>query len=238
MVRLRPVRPAGWWPDALLVAGFVALTLAVAAGAFLGWDVSVYRWCDGHLPRPLYWVARAGFLLGQSWLVTWPALVVSLVVAWRRRSVRPVLPVAVAFVLTFVTLTALKAWTDRAAPHATLAHPERFGSGGVSYPSGHLTNAIVWYGVLALLLAPWLPAGWRLLVRVGPPAVLCVTSVYLGFHWVTDTVAGLLLGLLLDRVLRRIPWDEVPLGRRLHGTGWDRPAVEQPLEPVAAAHHP
>jgi membrane-associated phospholipid phosphatase len=60
--------------------------------------------------------------------------------------------------------------------------------------------------VLALLLAPWLPDAARLALRIVPPAVLTVTTVYLGFHWISDTVAGLLLGLLLWRLLDRIPW--------------------------------
>ena len=107
-----------------------------------------------------------------------------------------------------------------------MIHPERFGLGGQSYPSGHLVNALVWYGILALLLSPWLtPLLWRL-VRIVPPVVLTLTTVYLGYHWLTDTVAGILLGVFLDRLLRRIPWDEIPLGQRLRASGWDRPALD------------
>jgi membrane-associated phospholipid phosphatase len=226
VVRLRPVRPPGWWPDAVLAVAVAAVTLALAAGAFLGWDLTVRDWCDAHRPAAVYWTARAGNVLGQGGYLAELALVLALLLAWRRHSVRPVLPVGVAFLLTFGVLTPLKAWTDRAPPHAFyLPHPERLGSGGVSYPSGHLTNAIVWYGVLALLLAAWLPVVWRRVIRVAPPAVLCFTTIYLGFHWVTDTVTGLLLGLLLDRMMCRVPWDDVPLGRRLHKAGWDRPAL-------------
>ncbi|MBQ1068992.1 phosphatase PAP2 family protein, partial [Micromonospora sp. D75] len=58
-------------------------------------------------------------------------------------------------------------------------------------------------------------------VRVVPPAVVFCTTVYLGWHWLTDSIAGLLLGLLLDRLLRRVPWDDLPLPRRLGD--WRRP---------------
>ena len=58
-------------------------------------------------------------------------------------------------------------------------------------------------------------------VRVVPPAVVFCTTVYLGWHWLTDSVAGLLLGLLLDRLLHRVPWNSLPLPARLHG--WARP---------------
>lgn len=234
MARLRPVRPAGWWPDALLAALFVAVTLALAGGALLGCDLAVRSFVDEHRPTVLYWLARVGNLLGQGGYLTEICLVLALLLAWRRHSVRPVLPVLVALALTFGTLTPVKDWTDRAAPHAwQLAHPEQFGSGGVSYPSGHIVNAIVWYGVLVLLLARWLPPVWQWVIRVVPPAVLSVTTVYLGYHWFTDTVAGLFFGLLLDRILRRIPWDGLPLGGRLHRTGWDVPAVEVRRPPSA-----
>ena len=44
-----------------------------------------------------------------------------------------------------------------------------------------------------------------------PPAILLVTTTYLGWHWLTDSVAGLLVGLLLGRLLSRVPWDDLPL---------------------------
>ena len=97
-----------------------------------------------------------------------------------------------------------------------------------SYPSGHVANAIVWYGVIALLLAPLartfgrhLSARLVTVVRLVPPLVVLTTTTYLGWHWLTDSVAGLLLGLLLDRLLHRVPWDELPLPGRLRR--WDRP---------------
>jgi membrane-associated phospholipid phosphatase len=192
--------------DGGLVLGFVALTLLLWRGAFLGADVAVRDWSDAHRPAALYWAARGGNLLGQGGALVALSALLAVLLAWRRRSVRPLLPVVAAFALTFAVLQVLKSITDRPAPHALLAHPERLGLGGQSYPSGHLVNAIVWYGILALLLAPWLtPTLWWLL-RLAPPFVLCFTTVYLGYHWLTDTIAGVLLGLLLDRLLRRIPW--------------------------------
>jgi len=43
-------------------------------------------------------------------------------------------------------------------------------------------------------------------IRVVPVVVVLVTTTYLGFHWVTDGLAGLLVGLLLDRLFSRVPW--------------------------------
>jgi membrane-associated phospholipid phosphatase len=63
-------------------------------------------------------------------------------------------------------------------------------------------------------------------LRIAPPATVIVTTTYLGFHWLTDAAAGLLLGLLLDRVLGRIPWTDLPLGRHPAHPGRDRRAQE------------
>jgi membrane-associated phospholipid phosphatase len=223
------VRPAGGWFDGLLIAGFVAITWALAAGGLFRIDLAVRNWCDDHQPGWTHWIAWVFNHLGQGTPLTGLCLVIALVLGWRARSVRPVLMVVAAFVLTFGTLTPLKDLTDRAAPHSPALDAVRFGSGGVSYPSGHLANAIVWYGVLAALLAPWLTDAWRRTIRVAPPAILFITTVYLGYHWLTDTVAGLLLGLLLGRIMQRIPWHELP-PQRPPITGHAEPAIAPAAE--------
>lgn len=224
-IKLRAVRPDGWRFDIALLAGFAVLTIALAAGALLDLDTSVRDWCDGHRPDPLYWAGRAINFLGNGGPLTAITLVVAIVLAIRRRSLRPVLPVVSAFLLTGWALFPLKLLLHRAAPHAPLAHAVELFSdpSGRSYPSGHMVNTVVWYGVLALLLAPWLSTRLRRLLRVLPPFLVFASTVYLGFHWITDSVAGLLLGIVLDRLLARVPWDDIPLPGLLHA--WARPAV-------------
>jgi membrane-associated phospholipid phosphatase len=227
------VRPAGWWFDAALLAATAALTGALAAGWLDGLDMAVHEWCMAHRPQWAYWAARGFNLLGNGGPLASLCGVVALVLAVRRRSVRPVLLVAFAFVLTVVAITPLKVWTDRAAPSSDL--PDRVqifnalppGEYDWSYPSGHLVNTIVWYGVLALLLAPWLSATALRWLRVAPPAIVFCTTVYLDFHWLTDSVAGVFLGVVLDRLIARVsgrlsPWRESP--GRLDGPGLSRRA--------------
>jgi uncharacterized membrane protein YkvA (DUF1232 family)/membrane-associated phospholipid phosphatase len=229
-----PVPPAkrSWWVDAALLAGFVGLTVALADGYFLGLDVRVDDWCRAHRPTALYWLARGGNLLGQGTYLFVLALAIAAVLGWRRHSARPLLPVLAAELLTGVTVLALKLTLHRAPPNNQngVAHPERLFSDphSQSYPSGHLVVAIVWYGILALLLAGALRPSWLGPLRAVPPAVLSVTTVYLSFHWLTDTIAGLLLGLLLYRLLMRVPWDRVPLGRTLAARGWAGPGLPTP----------
>jgi membrane-associated phospholipid phosphatase len=127
-----------------------------------------------------------------------------------------VLPIVAAFALSYLLVGPVKLFTDRAAPRSPapdaaelFADPD-----GWSYPSGHVVNAIIWYQVLALLARAWLRAtgrpepSWavRRALRVGPPAVISLTVTYLAFHWLTDVLAAIPLGLLLDRMLARVDW--------------------------------
>jgi membrane-associated phospholipid phosphatase len=94
----------------------------------------------------------------------------------------------------------------------------------MSYPSGHVENALVWYGVIALLLGALVavPPPVRVALRVIPPIIVFCTTTYLAFHWLTDSIAGLFLGLILTRLMARVPWDAVWLPPLPNG--WNRPA--------------
>lgn len=208
-------RPRSWWPDLGLLAAFVLLTALLAAGHLLSFDAWVADWADAHRPAPLYWIARVLNYLGQGGQVLMPvAILLAAAAAWRTRSVRPFVVIAAAFVLTYLTIGPLKIWLQRAAPHfdgpdrTVLFNDAAVGALGMSYPSGHVANALVWYWVIAYLAPAAVP---RWAVRVLPPVIVFCTTTYLAFHWITDSVAGLFLGLVLTRLMARVPWDTLPL---------------------------
>ncbi len=71
-----------------------------------------------------------------------------------------------------------------------------------SFPSGHATRAVM-LAVLALSLGP---AWFGLLLAVWAPLV-CAARVMTGVHYVSDVVAGMLLGLLMGVLFVGIsPW--------------------------------
>ncbi len=222
---LRPVRPTGWWFDGLCLAAFVALTAVLAAGGLLRLDLAVRDWADAH--RPGWADILFGQVLNRLGNGTPLALIclgVALLRIWRRRdTVRLVLPVLGGLLVTGLTLGPLKLWTERGAPHhgpvSLFSAPDQ-----QSYPSGHMVNTLVWYAVLALLLWPWLAAPWRRVLRTAPVVIVGFTTVYTGFHWLSDTVAGVLLGLPLARLIVRIPWEDLPLPGRL--AAWDAARVD------------
>jgi membrane-associated phospholipid phosphatase len=241
-MRQRDSLTPGWWLDLLLIAGFVALTLALARGHLLALDQRVADWSLAHQPGAVYWPARVFNYLGQGGQVLMPVgLILTGMLTYRTRSVRAVLRFVAAFVLTYITIGPLKVWADRAAPRfdgpdkTVMFNPYADGVKAMSYPSGHLGNSLVWYAVLALLAAALLRRPLRraetLALRVAPVVIVFVTTVYTGFHWLTDSVAGVLLGVVLARLIERVPWDAIPLPRL---GGWSAPAFRPPTRQPAS----
>jgi membrane-associated phospholipid phosphatase len=194
--------------DLAAVAGFALVTVALASGAVRAFDLWVRDVADNHRPEFAYWAARGLNYLGSGGALTVLCGLIAIGLALRRRTVWPVGLVVLTFVATGVVIQPLKSLFHRAAPHSPLpdeAEVRLFSQAdGLSFPSGHAVNTIVWYGVLTLLLAPWLSATAVRWLRFTPPAVIAVVSPYLGFHWVTDVLAGFCLGVLIDRQVVRI----------------------------------
>lgn len=189
-----------------LAAAFVLVTLAAAKGWTAGADNAVRTFCLEHQLAALEWIAVVLNKLGQGWLVCW-VLAGGLTVwlLFRKRKLIFAAPWALAFVLTYVTTGPVKIWSHRDAPSSTLDNRVEFFNDQakyfLSYPSGHVVNSIVWWGVIAILLNN--PIRW---LRIAAPVIVVCTTTYLGHHWLTDGLGALAIGLLLDRVIHRVDW--------------------------------
>ncbi len=89
----------------------------------------------------------------------------------------------------------IKLLIHRPRPLNHYAGPESF-----SFPSGHATMAAVSFGILAVLASHSMNRWSRSLVYAACGVVIIAisyTRVYLGVHWMTDILGGMLFGLIL-----------------------------------------
>jgi membrane-associated phospholipid phosphatase len=215
-----PVGRPSWWAmaAALLVGGAVTLDL-LTLGATERFDLRVSEVVDGwgladSAAYPLVWVVtqlggRVTILVVLAGLVGY--------LAWRRRTLMPLVRVLVALALLTGTVYAIKHGTGRTAPRFPGSF--FFHDDGASFPSGHVANAVLMWGV-----ARWQAVRYGLPARVQQvfwwlsvvgPVLTGLSMISLNFHWVTDAVVGAAVGILLLGVVHAL--DAVVLSRWVRG---------------------
>jgi membrane-associated phospholipid phosphatase len=201
-------RPTWWTLLAALVVGGLVTADLLTRGALERMDLWVSEivsdWdLEGSVAYPVVWLVTQ--LGGRVTILVVLAVLVGHL-AWRRRTWLPLVRVLVALALLTLAVYAIKHGTGRTAP----AFPGSFffHENGASFPSGHVANAVLMWGVARWLAAEYgLPArvqhAFWLLHVLGPLAT-AVAMVSLDFHWVTDAVVGAAVGVLLLGVVHTL----------------------------------
>jgi undecaprenyl-diphosphatase len=139
----------------------------------------------------------------------------------------------------------LKVVLGRGQPES--ADPAFF-AGGMAYPSGHTSNIVLVYGLVAYLLSRYRHVS-LVRVRVLWCAVgllsltMVITSLTLNWHWFADLIAGLLVGgvtlQLTAAVDSAVPDDALSgLPQRVLGRIRRRRRVARPAAPAAPERAP
>jgi membrane-associated phospholipid phosphatase len=182
--------------SAALLTGAVAVAVLVVTPAthpaVQAVDDAVWRFAGAVRNRPTTGLAVGLSWLGSAW-VNWPLRIAALaLLAWRRHWLR-LAAFALAVATSEVLIGTVKAAVDRPRPPGSLIT-----TSAAAFPSGHAVASTVTAVGLVLVLAPPGPARWRWEVRaVAFAAVMALSRVYLRAHWLSDTVAGGLLGAAL-----------------------------------------
>jgi membrane-associated phospholipid phosphatase len=208
-------RPPWWLLVAALIIGSAVTADLLARGSLERMDlrvseiVSDWQLRDSIAFYPVWVVTQLG---GRASILIVLAVLVGYL-AWRRHTWLPLVRVLVALALLTAAVYAIKQGIGRTAP----AFPGSyfFHDDGASFPSGHVANAVLMWGV-----ARWLAVEYDLPTRVQrtfwflavvAPVVTALAMVSLDFHWVTDAVVGAAVGVLLLGVVHTL--DAVVLSR-------------------------
>lgn len=228
------------WAERLTSAPSLAvallLVIVIAAGPFQDVDLFLAkRWLYRLDPSLLPFAQDVlDPIAGQA--ICLPVLLgVAVVIARKRRSWRPLLIAGLAELGFLAGVGSMKFLLARGV---TYERDPRFfeagwfemGAKGISFPSGHASEAVLIYGAAVYLIAHYTGASDRI-VRILRWVVVAISinsvavSFLIGWHWATDLVGGLLAGGLFLRLI--IDWDV-----RTRGRAAARP--ERPLRPTHA----
>src|ERR687894_56843 len=177
--------------SALVIWAFAELADGVVEGESRRFDRSVLLWIDAHSPEWLDNPMRLITALGYYWVVV-PLLAVAVLAfylkGWRLSATLLLVSTVGSSLLTAV----LKAVFGRARPEVL---DSGYAASFYSFPSGHATVAVGFYGALTLILAYRLRGFARWAVVVGGVSLVLLigfSRLYLGVHYPTDVLAGYL----------------------------------------------
>lgn len=185
------------WTSVLALAG-AALLLVLTVSVSLGWDA--LQDVDGSVARgagdavrdsaTTLSITRALTHLGDPLVVSLATVVVA-VGLLAVRAYRAAAYVAAVRIAVVVVTAGLKAAVGRDRPHelypVAVAH-------GYSFPSGHASGSAALWCSVAVLVAGRMPRLVAVAIALVVPLVVAATRVLLGVHFLTDVIAGLVLG--------------------------------------------
>jgi membrane-associated phospholipid phosphatase len=183
------------------VVVFVLLTVSVlmAAGPGLAIDKGFSALPGPNTKNSV--LAKLLAVIGQRAYSAPVLLVVAAFLSWRRRIWRPLTLALIGLLSLNVVVGAMKLIIARPSPRTGnwLAF-----AGGTDFPSGHTSNTVLTWGLVAWLLLAFsrpAPTLTRQRVAYGLVAAASVivgfASLYLRTHWISDIFAGWAVGFLI-----------------------------------------
>jgi len=181
----------------LLFTGFLLVTQQVLTfGPLVEYDKRI-----NSDPKPQF-EGFAGFLLrrlddlGLRGLTATVLILAALFIAYKFKTWRPLNLAFLSLILLNLVVGTFKLFLGRTKPRDgfDLLH-----AGGMSYPSGHASNAVLSWGILAYLIYRYAKVDryQGRLASAGVAAIsltVCIVSLIRHTHWFTDLLGGLFIG--------------------------------------------
>jgi undecaprenyl-diphosphatase len=180
------------WAGVLLLGALVMFLLV--------WNTTTREWIqdidEAYLDlmeairiQPLTTAAEVLDFLGGT-ICNWTVRIVVIVILIYRRNWLSLTAFVLAIVISEAMIGPMKALYDRPRPPDGLVE-----TSGASFPSGHaVSSAVTAVGIVIVCLPPghkrWVWERWAAIYA----GLMALSRTYLGAHWLSDVVAGMLLG--------------------------------------------
>ncbi|MEP6990755.1 MAG: phosphatase PAP2 family protein [bacterium] len=174
---------------------FAELAERVLAGGTQAFDVAILEWLHAHQSKPLTAVMVEMTYLGTGTVVL-VVIGVAALFLWHTEHKHSARLLLAATIGNILLNGALKLVYHRPRPTVFVWETTAVSS---SFPSGHAMSATVVYGTVAYLLMRLQKHHWaRMLTLTGAIVLIlliCLTRLYLGVHYPSDVLGGIIVGL-------------------------------------------
>ena len=183
--------------SAVLFGGFLLVTQQVYTyGPLTYFDKKI-----NSSPKPQF-EGLAGFILrrlddlGLRGVTASALLIAAIYIAWKFKTWRPLNLALLSLLLLNLIVGSAKLLLGRTKPRLGI---DLLHAGGMSYPSGHASNAVLTWGILAYLIYRYARVD-RYQGRLASAGValisltVCTVSLIRHTHWFTDLLGGLFVG--------------------------------------------
>ena len=175
--------------------GFAALAEVVREGYTQQFDNAVLRWLGGHHTPTLTTIMTEVTPLGTG-VVVLTVVGITTAFLWHTEHKHSARMLLAATAGSILLNNVLKLFFDRARPSVFEWGTHAASS---SFPSGHAMSATVVYGTVAYLLARLQKHGWARAITLSLAVIMivliCLTRLYLGVHYPSDVLGGIIVGL-------------------------------------------
>ncbi len=192
------VRAVRW--STLFFVGFIVVTQQVITnGPLIALDARIANAGRTDFPSWVDFVLMRIDDLGLRGLTATALMIAAIYIARRFRTWRPLNLAILSLIALNLTVGLAKLLIGRTKPKLNV---DLIYAGGLSYPSGHASNALLTWGVLAYLIYRYAHVD-RYRGRLASTGValislsVCVVSLFRNTHWLSDLVGGLFIGAAL-----------------------------------------
>jgi membrane-associated phospholipid phosphatase len=192
------VRAVRW--STLFFVGFIVVTQQVITnGPLIALDARIANAGRSDFPSWIDFVLMRIDDLGLRGLTATALMIAATYIARRFKTWRPLNLAILSLIALNLTVGLAKLLIGRTKPKLNV---DLIYAGGLSYPSGHASNALLSWGVLAYLIYRYAHVD-RYRGRLASTGValislsVCVVSLFRNTHWLSDLVGGLFIGAAL-----------------------------------------
>lgn len=192
------VRAVKW--SSLFFIGFIVVTQQVITnGQLIALDAKIANAGRTDFPSWIDFLLMRIDDLGLRGLTATALMIAAIYIARRFKTWRPVNLAILSLLALNLTVGLAKLLIGRTKPQLNV---DLIYAGGLSYPSGHASNALLSWGVLAYLIYRYAHVD-RYRGRLASTGValislsVCVVSLFRNTHWLSDLVGGLFIGAAL-----------------------------------------